>query len=73
MKYERDQIVLVRYRQGAKLAKIVAEDVNRADYAVRIWNATSKVWSGITVRRPDLIMGVATYSEQRTYGMRETP
>lgn len=73
MKYEMDQIVLVKYRKGAKLAKIVAEDANGAYYAVRIWNATSKVWSGITVRRPDLIMCVASYSDQRTYGMPETP
>jgi len=72
MKYERDQIVLVKYRRGMKLGKIVAEDVNRADYSIRIWNATSKVWSGITFRRPDLIIGIASRSDQRVYGMPET-
>ncbi len=64
--YKANDLVMIKYKRGAKLAEIVA--INREHGTVlKIWNATGRKWSKEVWRPFVHIHGYATPSDLRSY------
>lgn len=65
--YKDGDLVLIKYKRGAKLARLEAIN-ERNGTMLMIWNATRKSWSRVTWRPFVHVLGYASPQEARMYG-----
>jgi hypothetical protein len=65
--YKDGDLVLIKYKRGAKLAQIEAINKDHGTM-LKIWNATRRTWGNVTWRPFVHVLGYATPSDARMYG-----
>lgn len=65
--YKSGDLVLIKYKRGAKLAQIEAIN-ERNGTMLKIWNATRRSWGTVVWRSFVHVLGYASPEDARLYG-----
>ena len=66
--YKENDLVLIRFKRGAKLARIRVVYPNGKGYGLEVWRNASRTWTRPTWRDPHDVIGYASQSERKLWG-----